>query len=160
MPPFYVFTHMHAILGTDCVCRRARLAFKNQLAVSYTTYRRKEDSMRLLRILLPFLPLVLASFQPARGQSVRADQEPVLRAIKCLNGSVGFEDATKKKPVVIHLNGPKIDDAVIAALSVFVHLRELRVDNAEVTDQGLAVLKSLPKLDSLSLRKAAITDVG
>ena len=50
--------------------------------------------------------------------------------------------------------GAEITDAGVKHLEAFAKLNDLVLENTEVTDAGLAVLKKLPQLKSLNLRRS------
>lgn len=67
---------------------------------------------------------------------------------------------SKSDAVVLQMANPDVDDAVVARLKGFDHLRELDLGDSKITDRALKVLRDLPALESLRLGGTGITDAG
>src|SRR6266498_132666 len=104
---------------------------------------------------LALLALALAG----RSQQTVDPHERALNTIKQLGGKVVFDDKSPDEPVLrVDLNGPRVTDAVVAQLRVFVSLRTLFLCETKVTDAGLANLRDLHDLRVLYLTYDSITD--
>jgi hypothetical protein len=67
--------------------------------------------------------------------------------------------AQKPDTVLLHMANPDVTDATLEHLKGLTHLRELDLNDTQVTDAGLAVLKGLP-LTALHLKGTKVTDEG
>jgi hypothetical protein len=68
----------------------------------------------------------------------------------------------RQKPdtVVLQLANPDVDDRTLENLRGMTKLRELDLNGAGVTDEGLGVLAELPSIQELRLARVKITDDG
>lgn len=62
--------------------------------------------------------------------------------------------------VVLQMANEDVNDGALANLLGQDHLRELDLNGAHITDEGLPFLSQLPELQELSLAQTAITDEG
>lgn len=62
--------------------------------------------------------------------------------------------------VTLQFKSPKITDAGLAPLKSLALLRSLTLENATITDAGLAHLKALSYLETLNLKGTKVTDAG
>src|SRR4051795_9317050 len=90
---------------------------------------------------------LLALAFAAQSQPSSEARDRALDTITRLGGQVVFDDKSPDQPVLrVDLNGPRVTDAVVAQLRVFVFLRTLFLCETKVTDAGLANLRDLHDL--------------
>jgi hypothetical protein len=80
-----------------------------------------------------------------------------------LTGLTNFDYATlKKKPqtVVLQMANPDVDDETLENLKGMEHLRELDLNGTKITDKGLAIVTTLPNLQTLRIARTKVTDDG
>jgi hypothetical protein len=100
------------------------------------------------------------------GQPSTAPNEPAVRLVESLGGTVTRDDKQPGKPVIgVNLSGHgphrDVSDADLKELKEFKHLTTLNLyECGNVTDDGVKELKELKQLTSLSLGHTKVTDAG
>jgi hypothetical protein len=67
---------------------------------------------------------------------------------------------TKPTTVVLQMANPDVTDATLTYLNGMTQLRELDLNDTQVSDEGLAIVAELPRLEQLRLARTKITDAG
>jgi hypothetical protein len=115
-----------------------------------------------------FLGLAVASFPPLYTRLMPVDLGPREKIVEgethvTLTGWDRKDYSfLRRKPeiVVLQMANPDVNDATLDDLKEMTRLRELDLNDAGVTDAGLAVLAGLPALESLRLRNTKVSDKG
>ena len=91
----------------------------------------------------------------------RGDEARAVAALEKLGAKV-YRDGTRAgEPVIgVDLDETEVNDAALASLEAFPHLRSLSIDETPITDAGLVHLERLNQLADLSLDHTSIGDAG
>lgn len=86
-----------------------------------------------------------------------ADNLAAIKKIRSLGGSVHFQDADPKKPVVyVHLDG--VSDNALVHLKALVRLKKLSLINSPISDGGAKAICECKQLETLYIDGSNITD--
>ncbi len=109
-------------------------------------------------ITLAWLTLLCAAIQAATVADERGEQ--AIAEIEKVGGTVGYDSSRPDRPIVlVEFSKSRANDSVLSHLKAFPELREFRVENAPITDSGLAKLRVLTRLDTLVLCNTRISDL-
>ncbi|MCD4727992.1 MAG: hypothetical protein K8R46_10040, partial [Pirellulales bacterium] len=87
----------------------------------------------------------------------RTEQQRMIDEIKQLGGIITRDEERLDRPVFrVELGNRPADDSLLKRLKVFDRLESLTLGHTRITNDGLAYLKELPRLQRLNIRYTAV----